>query len=171
MLLIWNIFLLQLSQSADCIDGEYYDADSNTCLSCEQLEPDCVLCSLNLLENGSFERPGVSGEYADFVTIPGWETDWWERIQLVTLGEAAYGGQVVDMALLWTGGSYRIWQTASTVQGNPYILRIYYSGHPGAIAGGNRALVYLNGSIVAELTTDVVTPFLRPICRRHIKVP
>ena len=47
---VYHVNIAEVSRSADCVDGEHYNIETNPCEACELLEPGCALCKLSWLE-------------------------------------------------------------------------------------------------------------------------
>jgi len=97
--------------------------------------------SPNLLVNGSFEEPCVSGDWGVFRAIPGWRLVDGPNFELQRgiLGGSAHGAQhlELDADVNGPGGAITVAQQVATVPGQLYTLSFAFSGRPGTSATEN----------------------------------
>ena len=133
----------------------------------------------NLVSNGSFEAPVVSGDWDIFDVVPGWEIAWetsepsfdgtprpadaYLELHRAAGGWAhADGEQHAELDADWTGPSggvtgepaqVRISQTITTVPGEQYELRFAFAARPDTGTADNQLEVLVDGG---TLVSDVI---------------
>ena len=108
----------------------------------------------NLIVNGSFEAPIVSG-FQIFNSIPGWTTTFGSGIEVQRniVGLAYHGNQLVELASLSNSGMV---QQVPTSQGQTYQLVFAYSPRPGMPPVENRIEVLFDNVALASITGNGV---------------
>ncbi len=125
----------------------------------------CANAIAELVQNGDFESPVVSGSYGMFSAITGWQAAFglieiqasnaWFGGRQVS-GQAMSGNQFVELDADENGGMF---QDISTIIGNNYLLSFYYSPRNGIDgnsfpASTNQIDVFWDGSLVKSISDD-----------------
>jgi hypothetical protein len=120
----------------------------------------------NLIVNGSFEEPEVTGGYQIFPAIRGWKVSVGPGIELQrgVAGSSKDGAQHAELDSTANTG---IEQTVSTRAGSPLSLSFAYSPRAGQPAETNGLEVRVDGKLVATLAEDG-TPFRDPKWGAHV---
>ena len=121
----------------------------------------CINAQANLIQNGDFETPDISGNWRVYSVAPG-GFEWQilpPSIDLVnTYWEAASGDQSLDLDGGFPGGG-GVFQDVTTTPGTRYYLSFAFSGNPDWQDIGANPLkpmeVFWGGQLVDLLTFDV----------------
>jgi hypothetical protein len=107
----------------------------------------------NLLVNGSFEEPVVSGQWEIFSTIVGWVTSLSDGLELWRnfMGGASDGDQNAELD---GNSATRVSQTVATVPGATYELRFDFSPRPNTTLADNVVEAAVDGSALMTVTGD-----------------
>ncbi|RZM78118.1 hemolysin-type calcium-binding protein [Pseudoalteromonas rubra] len=108
--------------------------------------------SENLITNGSFEQSNtVNGSWSLFKTLPGWNRSSAKfEIQTNRLGliQAQDGEQYLELD---STRNYSAYQSVATEAGKQYVVSFYYSPRVSNNATTNKATVYWDDQVIAEL--------------------
>lgn len=110
----------------------------------------------NLVQNGSFEFPEISGDYggwSQFSSISNWSLSNGTAIEIQegVCGPAKDGDQFLELD---SNYSSAISQNITTTAGSWYTLSFWFSPRPGTGTADNHLEVHWDGTIVADLTAS-----------------
>ena len=100
--------------------------------------------TLNLVQNGSFEDPGVGAGSWMALNLPGWSSDEAIEVRNNVAGKAHTGSNYIELA---HNNNDSIWQTIATKAGQLYEFSFAFSPREGANGGeDNKIKVSWNGT-------------------------
>jgi choice-of-anchor C domain-containing protein len=151
----------QLTRIAENTGGRAFFPDNQEELTRavqKVLEVQNALPGQNIVRNGDFESPVVSGQHHDTYTV-GQTFDGWGvskgSIDLVKTWQHASGNQSVDLSGNEKGVMF---QDIDTVPGETYTLRFAMAGNPGGTGieepPTKRMRIFWNGSLIDTLLFD-----------------
>jgi hypothetical protein len=115
-------------------------------------------CGRELLVNGDFESPALSGQsWNVFTSIDGWRASFGPgvEIQRHVAGTPHAGEQYAELDSHASSGIY---QDVSTQEGETYELRFAFTARAGTSSEDNHLRVLWNGREIADLIAETVNP-------------
>lgn len=124
----------------------------------ESCTENCVVTGGNLVQNGSFEEPAISGSWQLVSVLPGWTIEAGDQVEIQrTVFVSSAGDQHVELDGDGTNPATTISQTITTVPGTRYRLTFDHSPRPQAQAADSA--IRLEVAVVSPgstVFTDVI---------------